>query len=98
MSADLDATSGTRVACSRSAPSSKATIEVGEDCLYELKAGPPGGLRPPSGPAATRRSPGNRPRPPRLVPVGSGDELRRSSKTRPRLNLRRWTVMRTEKN
>jgi hypothetical protein len=26
-----------------------------EDFLYELKAGPAGGLRPPSGPAATRR-------------------------------------------
>jgi hypothetical protein len=26
--------------------------------LYSLKAGPAGGLRPPSGPAATRRSPG----------------------------------------
>jgi hypothetical protein len=28
-----------------------------------VKAGPAGGLRPPSGPAATRRSPGNRPHP-----------------------------------
>jgi hypothetical protein len=28
-----------------------------------LKAGPAGGLRPPSGPATTRRSPGNRPHP-----------------------------------
>jgi hypothetical protein len=36
---------------------------VWEDFLYELKAGPAGGLRPPSGPAATRRSPGNRPHP-----------------------------------
>jgi hypothetical protein len=32
-----------------------------EEFLYELKAGPAGGLRPPSGPAATRRSPENRP-------------------------------------
>jgi hypothetical protein len=31
---------------------------LGEKFLYELKAGPAGGLRPPSGPAATRRSPG----------------------------------------
>jgi hypothetical protein len=30
---------GTRVACSRSAPSSKATIAFGEEFLYELKAG-----------------------------------------------------------
>ena len=30
----------------------------------ELKAGPAGGLRPPSGPATTRRPPGCRPRPP----------------------------------
>jgi hypothetical protein len=29
----------------------------GEDFLYELKAGPAGGLRPPSGPATTRQSP-----------------------------------------
>jgi hypothetical protein len=36
---------------------------VGEEFLYELKAGPAGGLRPPSGPAATRRSPGNRRQP-----------------------------------
>jgi hypothetical protein len=35
-----------------------------EEFLYELKAGPAGGLRPPSGPAATRRSPGYRPHPP----------------------------------
>jgi hypothetical protein len=35
-----------------------------EEFLYELKAGPAGGLRPPSGPATTRRSPGNRPHPP----------------------------------
>ena len=34
-----------------------------EEFLYELKAGPAGGLRPPSGPATTRRSPGNRPDP-----------------------------------
>jgi predicted ATPase/DNA-binding CsgD family transcriptional regulator len=34
-----------------------------ETFLYTLKAGPAGGLRPPSGPAATRRSPGNRPHP-----------------------------------
>jgi hypothetical protein len=32
-----------------------------ETFLYELKAGPAGGLRPPSGPATTRRSPGCRP-------------------------------------
>src|SRR4029434_8121876 len=31
-----------------------------EKFLYDLKAGPAGGLRPPSGPAATRRSPGSR--------------------------------------
>jgi hypothetical protein len=30
------------------------------DFLYILKAGPAGGLRPPSGPATTRRLPGNR--------------------------------------
>jgi hypothetical protein len=30
----------------------------------DIKAGPAGGLRPPSGPAATRRSPGRRPYPP----------------------------------
>jgi hypothetical protein len=29
-----------------------------EKFLYELKAGPAGGLRPPSGPATTRRAPG----------------------------------------
>jgi hypothetical protein len=29
-----------------------------EEVLYELKAGPAGGLRPPSGPATTRPSPG----------------------------------------
>jgi hypothetical protein len=34
-----------------------------EEFLYELKAGPAGGLRPPSGPATTRQSPGNRPHP-----------------------------------
>src|ERR671938_29812 len=34
-----------------------------EEFLYELKAGPAGGLRPPSGPAATRRSPGSRSHP-----------------------------------
>ena len=33
--------------------------------LLFLKAGPAGGLRPPSGPAATRRSPGSRPHPQR---------------------------------
>ena len=32
-----------------------------EEFLYELKAGPAGSLRPPFGPAATRRSPGSRP-------------------------------------
>ncbi len=33
-----------------------------EDFLYiDLKAGPAGGLRPPSGPAATPRLPGSRP-------------------------------------
>src|SRR5215216_3889498 len=32
-----------------------------ENFLYTLKAGPAGGLRPPSGPAATRRSPGSPP-------------------------------------
>src|SRR5215216_1283448 len=32
-----------------------------EDFLYELKAGPAGGLRPPSGPAAPRPSPRHRP-------------------------------------
>jgi hypothetical protein len=35
-----------------------------EKFLYELKAGPAGGLRPPSGPATTPRSPGYRPHPP----------------------------------
>jgi hypothetical protein len=30
---------------------------VCEKFLYELKAGPAGGLRPPSGPATTRREP-----------------------------------------
>jgi hypothetical protein len=34
---------------------------VGEDVLHELKPVPAGGLRPPSGPAATRRSRGRRP-------------------------------------
>ena len=43
---------------------SKATIAFGEEFLYELKAGPAGGLRPPSGPAPTRRSPGEQPHPP----------------------------------
>src|SRR5215203_3657377 len=38
-----------------------------EKFLYELKADPAGGLRPPSGPATTRRPPGNRPHPPRQV-------------------------------
>src|ERR671939_472799 len=37
---------GTRVACSRSVPSSRATIAFGEEFLYELKAGPAAGLRP----------------------------------------------------
>jgi hypothetical protein len=32
--------------------------EPREKFLYELQAGPAGGLRPPSGPATTRRSPG----------------------------------------
>jgi hypothetical protein len=41
-----------------------------EEFLYELKAGPAGGLRPPSGPAATRRPPGDRPHPP-LSSAGS---------------------------
>jgi hypothetical protein len=50
-------------ACPRSAPSSRATIALGEDFLYEFKAGPAGGLRPPSGPATTQRSPGCRPHP-----------------------------------
>jgi len=31
-------------------------LRSGEKFLYELKAGPAGGLRPPSGPATTRRS------------------------------------------
>jgi hypothetical protein len=34
-----------------------------EKFLYELMAGPAGGLRPPSGPATTRRSPWSRPHP-----------------------------------
>jgi hypothetical protein len=34
-----------------------------EEFLYILKAGPAGGLRPPSGPAVTRRSSGHRPHP-----------------------------------
>ena len=34
-----------------------------EDLLYHFKAGPAGGRRPPSGSAATRRSPGSRPHP-----------------------------------
>jgi hypothetical protein len=33
---------GTRVTCSHSVPSSKATIAFGEEFLYELKAGPAG--------------------------------------------------------
>jgi hypothetical protein len=37
-SSTSDATSGTRVACSRSVPSSKATIEPREKFLYGLKA------------------------------------------------------------
>ena len=32
-------------------------VEPREEFLYELKAGPAGGLRPPSGPAAPRRPP-----------------------------------------
>ena len=40
--------------------------ELGE-VLYILKAGPAGGLRPPSGPPTTRRSPWNRPYPPSTV-------------------------------
>ena len=34
-----------------------------EDFLYQFKAGPAGGLRPPSSPATTRSSPGHRPHP-----------------------------------
>jgi hypothetical protein len=37
---------GVGEACSRSTPSSRATIALGEDSLYELKASPAGGLRP----------------------------------------------------
>ncbi len=48
-----------------------------EEFLYELKAGPAGGLRPPSGPAATRRQPGSRPRP----------HVRSSRKRSPHLEL-----------
>ena len=44
------------------------------DFLYTLKAGPAGGLRPPSGPATTRRSPGNRPhRPGQPAPTPQPD-------------------------
>ena len=48
-------------------PTSRSVVsmllrELG-DFLDTLKAGPTGGLRPPSGPATTRRSPGNRPHP-----------------------------------
>ena len=50
-----------------------------EEFLYELKAGPAGGLRPPSGPATTRRSPGNRAHPARNGndnhKAGAGQEL-----------------------
>jgi hypothetical protein len=45
-------------ACQRSAPSFPILRVSREEFLYELKAGPAGGLRPPSGPAATRREPG----------------------------------------
>jgi hypothetical protein len=45
-------------------PASRSVVsmllrELG-DFLYTLKAGPAGGLRPPSGPATTRRPPGSR--------------------------------------
>jgi hypothetical protein len=43
---------------------SKATIESVRSFSTTSRAGPAGALRPPSGPATTRRSPGNRPRPP----------------------------------
>jgi hypothetical protein len=54
-------------------PASRSVVSVllrsWETFLYALKAGPAGGLRPPSGPAATRRSPRNRPH-----PTGSEDD------------------------
>jgi hypothetical protein len=49
-------------------PASRSVVPVllrgWETFLYTLKAGPAGGLRPPSGPATTRWSLGNRPHPP----------------------------------
>jgi hypothetical protein len=36
----------------------KSPEAIREEFLYELKADPAGGLRPPFGPATTRRSPG----------------------------------------
>jgi single stranded DNA-binding protein len=48
---------GEGAACQRSAPPFPILRVSREEFLYELKAGPAGGLRPPSGPATTRRSP-----------------------------------------
>ncbi len=46
-------------------PASRSVVSVllrsWETLLYTLKAGPAGGLRPPSGPATRRRPPGYRP-------------------------------------
>jgi hypothetical protein len=60
---------------------------VREEFLCELKAGPAGGLRTPSGPATTRRSPGHRPHP-RLQVVRKPGRRRR--KIVP-VSDRRWT-------
>jgi hypothetical protein len=58
-------------------PASRSIVSVllrgCEDFLYTLKAGPAGGLRPPSGPAATRRLPRGRPR--RTLPAGGPLEV-----------------------
>jgi hypothetical protein len=74
-------------ACQRSAPSFPILRVSREEFLYELKAGPAGGLRPPSGPAATRREPGGcRPTLGRVEPNrSSGRELEGSTRRLGRL-------------
>jgi hypothetical protein len=59
-------------ACWRSAPCCCGSWGT---FLYILRAGPAGSLRPPSGPATTRRSPGRRPHP--LHRASDEDEPRR---------------------
>jgi hypothetical protein len=71
--ADYGNDTGWRAAVSQMHPSLPGPVRVGVTTHERLRllgmAGPAGGLRPPSGPAATRRSPRNRPHP--LHPGGA---------------------------